>query len=201
MKTYAQHLYWETNHPLSPDNLSVIQLFVFILKQFSVNSLGSEFSCIYLLCILFTFVLSESVSWTSYSFLPLFDSPPVPTMAPSPPDAVDRYLESPGDDNEHADFQKAKESLEAKHRERMSQACLFVSVNISNVTKPELSVRHDCFCPWCDILWVQVMREWEEAERQAKNLPRADKKAVIQVGNTLPLSLCLVYSILFVVFF
>ena len=25
------------------------------------------------------------------------------------------------------------------------------------------------------------MREWEEAEREAKNLPRADKKAVIQV--------------------
>uniref|UniRef100_A0A673AZQ1 Amyloid-beta A4 protein n=1 Tax=Sphaeramia orbicularis TaxID=375764 RepID=A0A673AZQ1_9TELE len=70
----------------------------------------------------------------------------LPTMAPSPPDAVDQYLESPGDDNEHADFQKAKESLEAKHREKMSQ----------------------------------VMREWEEAERQAKNLPRADKKAVIQ---------------------
>lgn len=70
----------------------------------------------------------------------------VPTMAPSPPDAVDRYLESPGDDSEHIDFQKAKESLEAKHREKMSQ----------------------------------VMKEWEEAERQAKNLPRADRKAVIQ---------------------
>lgn len=70
----------------------------------------------------------------------------VPTMAPSSPDAVDQYLESPGDDSEHADFQKAKESLEAKHREKMSQ----------------------------------VMRQWEEAERQAKNLPRADKKAVIQ---------------------
>lgn len=26
------------------------------------------------------------------------------------------------------------------------------------------------------------MREWEEAERQAKNLPKADKKAVIQVS-------------------
>ncbi|KAJ4933364.1 hypothetical protein JOQ06_030196 [Pogonophryne albipinna] len=70
----------------------------------------------------------------------------LPTMAPSPPDAVDHYLEAPGDDNEHSDFQKAKESLEAKHREKMSQ----------------------------------VMREWEEAERQAKKLPRADKKAVIQ---------------------
>uniref|UniRef100_A0A4W5QS71 Amyloid-beta A4 protein n=1 Tax=Hucho hucho TaxID=62062 RepID=A0A4W5QS71_9TELE len=70
----------------------------------------------------------------------------MPTAAPSPPDAVDRYLETPGDDNEHAHFAKAKESLEAKHRERMSQ----------------------------------VMREWEEAEREAKSLPRADKKAVIQ---------------------
>ncbi|XP_066542111.1 amyloid beta (A4) precursor protein b isoform X1 [Hoplias malabaricus] len=70
----------------------------------------------------------------------------LPTMAPSPPDAVGSYLEAPGDINEHAHFQKAKERLEAKHRERMSE----------------------------------VMREWEEAERQAKNLPRADKKAVIQ---------------------
>ncbi|KAM9417915.1 amyloid-beta A4 protein-like isoform 2-T2 [Salvelinus alpinus] len=70
----------------------------------------------------------------------------VPTAAPSSPNAVDRYLETPGDDNEHAHFAKAKESLEAKHRERMSQ----------------------------------VMREWEEAEREAKSLPRADKKAVIQ---------------------
>ncbi|XP_071197134.1 amyloid-beta A4 protein-like isoform X1 [Salvelinus alpinus] len=70
----------------------------------------------------------------------------VPTTAPPPSDAVDHYLESTGDDNEHADFQKAKESLEAKHRERMSQ----------------------------------VMREWEAAERQAKSLPHADKKAVIQ---------------------
>ncbi|XP_061924930.1 amyloid-beta A4 protein-like isoform X1 [Entelurus aequoreus] len=70
----------------------------------------------------------------------------LPTMMPSAPDAVDQYLESPGDDSEHGDFQKAKESLEAKHREKMSQ----------------------------------VMREWEEAERKAKNLPRADKKAVIQ---------------------
>uniref|UniRef100_A0A8C1NHU7 Amyloid-beta A4 protein n=1 Tax=Cyprinus carpio TaxID=7962 RepID=A0A8C1NHU7_CYPCA len=70
----------------------------------------------------------------------------VPTPSSSPPDAVDRYLETPADENEHAHFLKAKESLEAKHRERMSQ----------------------------------VMREWEEAERQAKSLPHNDKKAVIQ---------------------
>uniref|UniRef100_A0A8C4XI33 Amyloid-beta A4 protein n=1 Tax=Erpetoichthys calabaricus TaxID=27687 RepID=A0A8C4XI33_ERPCA len=77
---------------------------------------------------------------------PLRTDQVVPTTAASTPDAVDKYLETPGDENEHAHFQKAKESLEAKHREKMSQ----------------------------------VMREWEEAERQAKNLPRADKKAVIQ---------------------
>uniref|UniRef100_A0A673LD89 Amyloid-beta A4 protein n=1 Tax=Sinocyclocheilus rhinocerous TaxID=307959 RepID=A0A673LD89_9TELE len=70
----------------------------------------------------------------------------LPTPSSSPPDAVDRYLETPADENEHAHFLKAKESLEAKHRERMSQ----------------------------------VMREWEEAERQAKSLPHNDKKAVIQ---------------------
>ncbi|XP_053163463.1 amyloid-beta precursor protein isoform X4 [Hemicordylus capensis] len=70
----------------------------------------------------------------------------VPTTAASTPDAVDKYLETPGDENEHSHFQKAKEMLEAKHREKMSQ----------------------------------VMREWEEAEHQAKNLPKADKKAVIQ---------------------
>ncbi|XP_060754627.1 amyloid beta (A4) precursor protein a isoform X2 [Neoarius graeffei] len=45
----------------------------------------------------------------------------LPTTSPSAPDAVDRYLETPADENEHAHFQKAKESLEAKHRERMSQ--------------------------------------------------------------------------------
>ncbi|KAG7467567.1 hypothetical protein MATL_G00155120 [Megalops atlanticus] len=70
----------------------------------------------------------------------------LPMTTPSPPDAVDRYLETPGEEKEHAYFQKAKESLEAKHREQMSQ----------------------------------VMRQWEEAERLAKSLPRADKKAVIQ---------------------
>lgn len=70
----------------------------------------------------------------------------IPTTAASTPDAVDKYMETPSDENEHTRFQKAKERLEGKHREKMSQA----------------------------------MREWEEAEHQAKNLPKADKKAVIQ---------------------
>uniref|UniRef100_F6U064 Amyloid-beta A4 protein n=1 Tax=Ornithorhynchus anatinus TaxID=9258 RepID=F6U064_ORNAN len=74
----------------------------------------------------------------------------VPTTAASTPDVVDKYLETPGEENEHAHFQKAKERLEAKHRERMSQ----------------------------------VMREWEEAEHQAKNVAKA-KKAVIQPRHVL----------------
>uniref|UniRef100_A0A8D2ZYF9 Amyloid-beta A4 protein n=1 Tax=Scophthalmus maximus TaxID=52904 RepID=A0A8D2ZYF9_SCOMX len=88
----------------------------------------------------------SSVSKSAARWSEPFPSPVLPTATPSSPDAVDHYLETPTDENEHAHFQKAKESLEAKHRERMSQ----------------------------------VMREWEEAEREAKNLPRADKKAVIQ---------------------
>ncbi|KAG8450279.1 hypothetical protein GDO86_002799 [Hymenochirus boettgeri] len=70
----------------------------------------------------------------------------IPATAASTPDAVDKYLENPNDENEHDRFLKAKERLEGKHREKMSE----------------------------------VMKEWEEAERQAKNLPKADKKAVIQ---------------------
>uniref|UniRef100_A0A8C9QBX5 Amyloid-beta A4 protein n=1 Tax=Spermophilus dauricus TaxID=99837 RepID=A0A8C9QBX5_SPEDA len=89
--------------------------------------------------------VSQSLFKTTREPLPQ-DPVKIPTTAASTPDAVDKYLETPGDENEHAHFQKAKERLEAKHRERMSQ----------------------------------VMREWEEAERQAKNLPKADKKAVIQ---------------------
>lgn len=57
----------------------------------------------------------------------------VPTTAASTPDAVDKYLETPGDENEHAHFQKAKERLEAKHRERMSQVrgdSLFLNVGV-----------------------------------------------------------------------
>ena len=64
--------------------------------------------------------------------VPLLPTSPVPTLAPGLPDmvdAVDHYLEAPGDDNEHADFQKAKESLEAKHRDRMAQVCVCVCVS------------------------------------------------------------------------
>ncbi|XP_073459423.1 amyloid beta precursor like protein 2 isoform X7 [Aquarana catesbeiana] len=64
----------------------------------------------------------------------------------APPDDVDIYLETPADDNEHARFQKAKEQLEVRHRNRMDRA----------------------------------KKEWEEAEHQAKNMPKAEKQTLMQ---------------------
>ncbi|XP_075695223.1 amyloid beta precursor like protein 2 isoform X2 [Rhinoderma darwinii] len=69
----------------------------------------------------------------------------IPTT-PAPEDDVDIYLETPADDNEHARFQKAKEQLEVRHRNRMDRA----------------------------------KKEWEDAERQAKNLPKAEKQTLMQ---------------------
>ncbi|KAM4016688.1 amyloid beta precursor like protein 2 isoform 5-T5 [Anomaloglossus baeobatrachus] len=69
----------------------------------------------------------------------------IPT-APAPVDDVDIYLETPADDNEHARFQKAKEQLEVRHRNRMDRA----------------------------------KKEWEDAERQSKNLPKAEKQTLMQ---------------------
>ncbi|XP_073513567.1 amyloid beta precursor like protein 2 isoform X7 [Phyllobates terribilis] len=65
---------------------------------------------------------------------------------PAPVDDVDIYLETPADDNEHARFQKAKEQLEVRHRNRMDRA----------------------------------KSEWEDAEHQAKNLPKAEKQTLMQ---------------------
>uniref|UniRef100_A0A8C6SD13 Amyloid beta (A4) precursor-like protein 2 n=1 Tax=Neogobius melanostomus TaxID=47308 RepID=A0A8C6SD13_9GOBI len=66
---------------------------------------------------------------------------------PQPTDDVDIYFETPADDKEHSRFQKAKEQLEIRHRNRMER-----------VSK----------------------QEWEEADRQAKNLPKAERQTLIQ---------------------
>uniref|UniRef100_A0A8B9K9Z4 Amyloid beta like protein 2 n=1 Tax=Astyanax mexicanus TaxID=7994 RepID=A0A8B9K9Z4_ASTMX len=74
---------------------------------------------------------------------------PVPLAVPptpQPTDDVDVYFETPADDKEHSRFQKAKEQLEIRHRNRMER----------------------------------VRKEWEEAERQAKNLPKAERQTLIQ---------------------
>ncbi|XP_053479249.1 amyloid-like protein 2 isoform X4 [Ictalurus furcatus] len=65
---------------------------------------------------------------------------------PQPIDDVDVYFETPADDQEHSRFQKAKEQLEVRHRNRMKR----------------------------------VRKEWEEAEHQAKNLPKVDRQTLIQ---------------------
>ncbi|XP_056230970.1 amyloid-like protein 2 isoform X4 [Seriola aureovittata] len=61
-------------------------------------------------------------------------------------DDVDIYFETPADDKEHSRFQRAKEQLEIRHRNRMER----------------------------------VRKEWEEADRQAKNLPKAERQTLIQ---------------------
>ncbi|KAM8904724.1 amyloid beta precursor like protein 2 isoform 2-T2 [Spinachia spinachia] len=70
------------------------------------------------------------------------------TLAPTPQptDDVDIYFETPADDKEHSRFQKAKEQLEIRHRNRMER----------------------------------VRKEWEEADRQAKNLPKSERQTLIQ---------------------
>ncbi|XP_029027302.1 amyloid-like protein 2 isoform X5 [Betta splendens] len=68
----------------------------------------------------------------------------VPTLQPT--DDVDIYFETPADDKEHSRFQRAKEQLEIRHRNRMER----------------------------------VRKEWEEADRQAKNLPKAERQTLIQ---------------------
>ncbi|XP_004641481.1 amyloid-like protein 2 isoform X4 [Octodon degus] len=65
---------------------------------------------------------------------------------PLPTNDVDVYFETAADDNEHARFQKAKEQLEIRHRNRMDR----------------------------------VKKEWEEAELQAKNLPKTERQTLIQ---------------------
>ncbi|XP_016105786.1 amyloid-like protein 2 [Sinocyclocheilus grahami] len=65
---------------------------------------------------------------------------------PQPTDDVDVYFETPADDREHSRFQKAKEQLEIRHRNRMER----------------------------------VRKEWEEAESQARNLPKSERQTLIQ---------------------
>lgn len=40
---------------------------------------------------------------------------------PQPTDDVDIYFETPADDKEHSRFQRAKEQLEIRHRNRMER--------------------------------------------------------------------------------
>ncbi|XP_061682839.1 amyloid-like protein 2 isoform X1 [Syngnathoides biaculeatus] len=65
---------------------------------------------------------------------------------PQPTDDVDIYFETPADDKEHSRFQRAKEQLEIRHRNRMAR----------------------------------VRKEWEEADHQGKNLPKAERQTLVQ---------------------
>lgn len=64
-----------------------------------------------------------SCAWLSACLTSDFVSVP-PT--PLPTNDVDVYFETSADDNEHARFQKAKEQLEIRHRNRMDRVIVFV---------------------------------------------------------------------------
>ncbi|MEQ2191901.1 hypothetical protein XENOCAPTIV_004151 [Xenoophorus captivus] len=84
----------------------------------------------------------------------------------SPPDAVDQYLESPGDDNEHTDFRKAKESLEAKHREKMSQVGSFTPETCKSGLFSVQTFHHESFDPQHFQEKVEALEEEAAEERQ-----------------------------------
>uniref|UniRef100_A0A672J9J2 Amyloid beta (A4) precursor-like protein 2 n=1 Tax=Salarias fasciatus TaxID=181472 RepID=A0A672J9J2_SALFA len=86
--------------------------------------------------------LPRSPSHRSPSVSPSAVTPPTP----QPTDDVDIYFETPADDKEHSRFQRAKEQLEIRHRNRMER----------------------------------VRKEWEEADRQAKNLPKSERQILVQ---------------------
>uniref|UniRef100_A0A8D0D616 Amyloid beta (A4) precursor-like protein 2 n=1 Tax=Sander lucioperca TaxID=283035 RepID=A0A8D0D616_SANLU len=109
------------------------------------NNFDSEEYCMAVSC------LSVSVSVCLCLVVSPVHSPSVSEFAaipptPQPTDDVDIYFETPADDKEHSRFQRAKEQLEIRHRNRMER----------------------------------VRKEWEEADRQAKNLPKAERQTLIQ---------------------
>lgn len=54
-----------------------------------------------------------------------------------------------------------------------------VAVRFSLLQKSDINLCYgDMFCPFL----VQVKKEWEEAEHQAVNLPKAERQTLIQVG-------------------
>uniref|UniRef100_A0A8C2BAK9 Amyloid beta (A4) precursor-like protein 2 n=1 Tax=Cyprinus carpio TaxID=7962 RepID=A0A8C2BAK9_CYPCA len=85
-------------------------------------------------------------AWMCHLFINSLFTPSAVPPTPQPTDDVDVYFETPADDKEHSRFQKAKEQLEIRHRNRMER----------------------------------VRKEWEEAESQARNLPKAERQTLIQ---------------------
>lgn len=59
--------------------------------------------------------------------------------------------------------------------------CLALSDRTGADGPPCIS-RFICF-PLCAFLSLKVRKEWEEADRQAKNLPKAERQTLIQVRH------------------
>lgn len=126
-----------------------------------------------------------------------FPSSAVPPT-PQPTDDVDVYFETPADDKEHSRFQKAKEQLEIRHRNRMERVSERSHLHLDKrVVMWHPQPLSSCFClafevqplfvspepqGFCMCCSHQVRKEWEEAESQARNLPKAERQTLIQVN-------------------
>ena len=58
---------------------------------------------------------------------------------PQPTDDVDIYFETPADDKEHSRFQRAKEQLEIRHRNRMERVSYRVLSGRQSLIKEAVS--------------------------------------------------------------
>lgn len=67
-----------------------------------------------------TFVPFVFLVFLEFNVSPSSVSPAQPST-PQPMNDVDVYFETPADDQEHRRFQKAKEQLEIRHRNRMER--------------------------------------------------------------------------------
>ncbi len=97
---------------------------------------------------------------------------------PRPTDGVDVYFEMPGDDSEHANFLRAKLDLEERRMKRINEVreaglymCAYKILCELRVFKRE---------SWL-YLYMQIMKEWAEADNQSKNLPKSDRQALNEV--------------------
>lgn len=93
----------------------------FSLSLFAVYVLSLSFFLFHSLYVFLSVCLSAWLSVRSLVYSP--SASEFAAMAPTsqPTDDVDIYFETPADDKEHSRFQRAKEQLEIRHRNRMER--------------------------------------------------------------------------------
>lgn len=110
---------------LSSSIFSILEILVFLVRlcitaclTVSLIYLGASLLSRYL--VVLTVVPFAFIVYLVFS-VPLFSVSLALPSTPQPMDNVDVYFETPADDQEHSRFQKAKEQLEIRHRNRMER--------------------------------------------------------------------------------